>query len=184
MIRILVALLGAGAVVFVIHLVVHLGVFKPVSLSEETLGPYILIGRPHIGPYHKIVDTLNAMESWAKEKGIPCNPTFGEYLDDPMLVEHERLRSIGGCALTSEPQIPEDPSLIRKTLSEARYLVARFEGSPALGPLKVYRQAEKWLAQRKLKIVYPVIELYDVKSPTEVSTKYLFRLQEGTTDSP
>jgi DNA gyrase inhibitor GyrI len=43
------------------------------------------------------------VESWAKEKGIDCKDSFGQYLDNPDIVEEARLKARVGCMVQEKP---------------------------------------------------------------------------------
>lgn len=161
---------------FIVSLFIRSGAWKSVTVTESHLGPYSMIYKEYSGPYHKILPTIQEVETWAKTAGLDCGQSFGEYLDDPNVVEHERLRSRGGCIVS---QIPESlPSgFLSQTIPLRHYVVGEFSGSPALGPLKVYGKMTNYLETNRLKMNAPVIEIYNVKSETEVVTKYLFPVE-------
>jgi len=89
----------------------YLGAFKPVELLEKPVGPLHLIYKKHVGPYHKIVSTLDEVEKWAKENQVPCGRTFGEFLDNPNTVEEGRLRANCGCVIESENEQAPAPAM-------------------------------------------------------------------------
>jgi len=151
-----------------------MGIFKNVSIRTEAQGPFYLVYKEHVGPYHLISKTIADVERWANTEKIDCKISFGEYLDDPNKVEHERLRSNGGCLLKDSMAIPLPSDLRTSNRVAQNYVVAEFEGSPALGPYKVYNKVEEFLAEKKLKLAGPVIEIYEMKTPDLMQTKYLF----------
>jgi effector-binding domain-containing protein len=155
-------------------LVIYLGFYKPVDISVERRGPLHLLFKSHNGAYHEIGPTIREIEDWAMNHHLACDKTFGEYLDDPEVMDQDRLRSRGGCILNSEPpilpanfQYEERPRLI--------YVVGRFSGSPAIGPMKVYPKIKRYIAEHHLKATGAVIETYKIDGQN-VETEYLFPL--------
>lgn len=160
---------------FLVWFIYSVGFFKPVEIRQEKIGPLLLLYKEHVGPYHEITDAISAVESWAKEKKISCRRTFGEYLDDPQVVEHERLRSLGGCVVESEVNdLPADIKL--KTLPEKNYVVGLFHGAPMIGPYKVYPQINEYFSKEKLQQGSSVIEIYEMINDKDLLTKYLFEI--------
>lgn len=168
MLAIMLGVLGFG-----IYLANYLGAFKDVDLSEATFGPVKLIYQDHQGAYHKIVSKIQEVEVWAKANGFSCAKTFGQYFDDPRSVDEERLRSLGGCLVDEFPRnLP--PNFKTKEIPEGHFLQARFEGSPGIGPMKVYPKAEKYILDHQIKKNDSVIEVYEVLSEKEMKTVYYF----------
>jgi effector-binding domain-containing protein len=178
MLKVLKWLVVASIVVligFSIHLYRHLGLQKPVEISRAVSGPLLLLYKDHRGPYHQILPVIREVELWAVKQNVPCPRTFGQYLDDAQAVDQDRLRSRGGCVLSVLPNgIPPEGFSVLK-LPEHEYVVARFTGSPAAGPLTVYPAVKKYFADNRL--VYPptVIEIYSINGDN-VTTEYLFQL--------
>lgn len=161
---------------FSVSLFVKSGAWKSVTVSEADFGPFTMIYKEYSGPYHKILPTIQEVEAWVKSQGLGCTQSFGEYLDDPNVVEHERLRSRGGCLVTQVPeQLP--PGIQTQIIPLRHYVVGEFTGSPALGPLKVYGKINQHLEKNRMKITAPILEIYNVTSETEVMTQYLFPIE-------
>jgi effector-binding domain-containing protein len=155
----------------------YLGALRPVNLAEQEAGPYNLLYKENVGPYHKVAPLITEVETFAKSHGLICKLTFGQYLDDPRNVEEGRLRAHVGCLLSTEElaalkDLPADYKT--ETILSKKYLVAIFEGSPAIGPMKVYPKAEDYFNAKNIKIAGPVIEIYEVHSEKAMTTKYLF----------
>lgn len=150
-----------------------LGVFKKVTIEDGSRPSFKIIYKDFIGPYHKIGGVISEVETWCKSNQIPCERTFGEYIDDPTVVEHERLRSRGGCIVNEAPSTLPEP--LRSTEVPARnYYVASFEGSPWIGPYKVYSQVMDLAEQQRVTIKDPVIEIYELFGHNQMRTTYLF----------
>lgn len=156
-----------------LYMASYLGAFKGVDISESEQGPFKLVYKDHTGSYHKIVSAIEQVEAWARENKIDCTQSFGEYLDDAKTVEESRLRSRGGCIVTEVPQVLPEGFQYRE-LPARRYVVATFEGSPGIGPLKVYPKVEDFMKERTLTIEGPVIEIYVIHNQKAMTTTYLF----------
>lgn len=154
---------------------IKLGFFKDVVINEQPMPEMHLVYLEHVGSYHKILDALEKVEAWAKNANIDCSKSFGHFLDDPEVVEHERLRSDVGCIIDqSKSDLPE--GFKTKTLPAGKYLVAEFMGSPAIGPMKVYSKARRQFIDRNLTPPEDVIEIYHRLDEKSMKTIYLFRL--------
>lgn len=161
----------------------RLGSFKPVVIERQTkAGPYWLLTRDHLGPYHKIAAVISDVETWARTQGEPCTLTFGEYMDNPDTTDEDRLRSRGGCIISTKEKADE----LKKNLPEGTtvssiefgdVLYAVFEGSPAIGPQKVYPKAFEQMGALDLRSSGPVFEIYEILSPTQGRTRYLFPVE-------
>lgn len=160
---------------FFTYLAFYLGYFLPVEITEEDAGPFRVLSKNHLGPYHKIVPTIEEVETWGKAHGLSCKLTFGVYEDDPSKVEDVRLRSRGGCVL-SENEAPDDdlPEGFKiEELPAGFFVKAVFEGSPGIGPFKVYPMLQQRMEEKKYKMQgWGVIEIYEVKGPKEMTTTY------------
>ncbi len=195
--------LGLGLFTFIGWLLIYLGVFKDVLIVEKSEGPFLAIYLEHRGAYHKIGDKIREVETWAKEQGVPCTLTFGEYIDDPRTIEEGRLTSFGGCIFPAplenqdQPKKPDSntenkidtdisrinqlklpPNFNKKYFPNKSYIQALFEGSPGIGPLVVYPKVEKYFTAHNLRKSGPVIEIYEIKdshSKTGMITRYLFQ---------
>jgi AraC family transcriptional regulator len=157
------------------------GYYKDVIITSGEQGPYILVYKVHKGPYHKIAPIIDEVEAYFKKNNLPCPLAFGRYLHDPNLVEHDRLESHGGCLFS---MMDEKLDLLLKQtdykvepLEKKDYLVATFDGSPSIGPFKVYPKVKSWLNKYNYKQVGPVIEVYQTTGQDEVVTRYLFEYQ-------
>jgi DNA gyrase inhibitor GyrI len=161
---------------FGVYLSTYLGAYKKVDISQATEGPFKIVYVDHMGPYHKIIKNLEVVEKYFKLKGQPCGRTFGEYLDDPQIVEEARLRAKAGCIVETIPtDLPAD--FKSGNLPARKYVVAVFTGSPGIGPLKVYPKVNEFMLAQKLKQDGPVIEIYEIhaiKEKNAMTTTYLF----------
>lgn len=155
------------------YLALHLGAFKPVSFEMGEYGPFYLVFKPHLGAYHKIVPVIEDVERWVKSQHQTCEQSFGEYIDNPKAVEQERLRSNGGCLVTGLiPNLPSDYQ--QKEVPKQFFIRAQFEGSPAIGPYKVYMKAEELMSEKGLIPNGPVFEVYEIQNDQKMKTTYYF----------
>ena len=150
-------------------------------MHPETRGRFFLIYKVHRGPYHKIAPVIDSVENFFKENKVNCPLAFGRYLHDPDSVPHDRLESHGGCAF---PQISEELKKLAEeqklqidTIEKKEYLVAHFEGSPSVGPLKVYPYVEEWMAKYGYKKKGSVLEIYQTTGEDSLHTRYLFEYE-------
>jgi hypothetical protein len=155
------------------YLAVHLGAFKPVTLDMGEFGPYQLIYKKHLGAYHKIVPVIEDVEKWVRTQGENCRLSFGEYIDNPKAVEQARLRSNGGCIVSkSLSNLP--PEFEQRELPKQFFIRGQFDGSPAIGPYKVYLKASEMMEAKSLIPNGPVFELYEILPNNKMKTEYLF----------
>ena len=177
-IRYLLLPLLIAILVFAFYLMNYLGTFKPVIIEEKKAGPFQMIYKNHVGPYHKIVPVIEEVEKWAKAQGYDCKVSFGEYLDNPETSEEARLRSRGGCVVPEFPaQLPE--GFEKQTLPEKDYVTAVFEGSPGIGPMKVYPKAHEYIRDQGLvRESETVMEMYVIHSPESMTTTYYFPIKK------
>jgi len=158
-----------------IYMANYLGAFKAVDISETDRPAMKLVYKDHTGSYHKIVTVIEQVEAWAKENKIDCSESFGEYIDDANAVEEARLRSRGGCIVDEIPaNLPE--GFQAREIPARKYVMATFEGSPGIGPIKVYPKAESYMKERQLVMDGSVMEIYVIHSEKAMTTTYLFPL--------
>jgi AraC family transcriptional regulator len=165
-----VPLLLVAAVVYAFF---NLGVFKKVEIEQGKYNEMVLLYKDHVGPYHNIGDVIKEIENWALEHKVECQKTFGQFLDDPRVVEHERLRSRGGCVLSRFPHT-YSPDYKLLTVPPKNYVIAYFEGSPWIGPYKVYGKVHRFAAAKGQSLSGPVFEIYELMNGNRMKTTYLF----------
>lgn len=164
---------------FAVFLANYLGAFKGVDISEASQGPYKIVYLEHVGPYHKVNKVIEKVEKYMATKGTVCGRTFGEYMDDPQVVEEARLRSKVGCIVDNVPaQLEED--FKAGEIPARNYVVAVFTGSPGIGPMKVYPRVNDYMLKKHLKMAGAVVEIYEIHSiavKNAMTTTYLFPIQ-------
>jgi hypothetical protein len=159
----------------------YLGALRPVTMQEVSPQVMTLLSVDHVGAYHKISEDIVRVEDWAKAHKLLCKKTFGKFLDDPRVIEEGRLRSKAGCIWgeSISEQVPLLPTELPSGFSVEKLemttaLQAVFEGSPAIGPWKVYSKAEDYFAAKPVQRGNFVLEVYEVHSAKEMTTTYFF----------
>lgn len=176
MIKNLIIAVFAIALSLAVYLYVYLGFYKPVEIEIGTRGPLAMLYKDHLGAYHMIGPIITDVETWARENKIECAKTFGEYIDDPAAIDQDRLRSHGGCLIPGPLASPPTAPMKFELRPEKTYVIARFSGSPSIGPFKVYPKAHKFIEEKRLRVSVPVIETYDVRGGN-VTTEFLFEIE-------
>lgn len=160
-----------------IYLYFHLGVYKNVTLELKEEGPFIMVYKDHVGAYHKIVPVIEEVEKWTRAQGENCTESFGEYIDDPKAVEQERLRSRGGCIISKKLEnLPEGYHI--QEIPKQNFLHGVFEGSPAIGPYKVYMKAFDWIDSHGYLPNGSIFEIYEIHPDKTMTTEYLFPIKQ------
>lgn len=173
MLKVTIATVVVLIIAFVVHLVTYLGVFRPVDIETGVRPATGLLYKEHLGPYHKINTIIADVETWAKANGIECRLTFGEYFDDPSAIEEVRLRSRGGCLVATKPtQFPNDFKY--EDSPEVKAVIAKFSGSPAVGPYRVYGAVGNYMNEGRMVSTGPTREVYEVISEKAMNTTYYF----------
>lgn len=173
-----------GLLIFGLYLAQYVGAFKKVNIGLESRETFYLIGKNHNGAYHQIVPVIQEVESWFKSNSLDCRLSFGEYIDNPNTTEEGRLRSIGGCIISSsdhkkidewKEKIPNEYFL--KEIQAQKFLVAKFEGSPGFGPIKVYPKVQNFSHENQIALLGPNFEIYEIFEKNKMITTYLFYLK-------
>lgn len=177
-----------GFILFFLYLFQYTGAFKSVVVDQDERGPYTVIYKTHLGPYHKIVSTIEEVEKWAQANNLKCRLSFGEYFDDPRAVEEGRLNSRGGCLI--DPLVENEKNILEKLKStlpqdfkiaeieKTKAVVALFSGAPGIGPLKVYPKATDYIAEHRLTPKGSVIEIYEVFDKRSMQTTYIWPVKD------
>jgi hypothetical protein len=174
----------SGIIVFITSLSFRLGAFKEVKVIDtpKTINLTMLY-KDFTGPYHLINKELKDVETFAKNIGINCDKTFGEFLDDPNTLDASRLRSHVGCIVNEDTSIDsinlEKYNLKLKSLSKQKAIIAHFNGSPSISPYKVYPKVADRFKQLRVNFSYPVIEVYEIVRGSKVETTYYFFINDS-----
>ncbi|MEI7973849.1 MAG: AraC family transcriptional regulator, partial [Bdellovibrio sp.] len=125
-----------------VYLWTYLGAWKTREISLQEKPRAWVLGKTHVGAYHGVSKIIESVESEMFRQSLSCPKSFGEFLDDPNLVEEIRLRSRAGCWYETLPSglrerpLPKDWFL--EESSPRKAILARFLGAPSIGPIKVY----------------------------------------------
>lgn len=168
-------------IVFAVTIFFRLGGHKEVNIITKDLGPTAVIYTDHLGPYHEVNDSIVKVENWATEHNLPCQKTFGVYLDNPNTSDPTRLRSEVGCILdgiTSVSLTDQLPDWLKfKSYEEGQYVVAIFEGAPSIGPMKVYPAVDEYIKEKRFVKKAPPMEIYSFSGEHEALTEYRFLVE-------
>ena len=165
----------AAILAFSVFMYFRLGMNKTVMLEAREAGPFKTLYQKHTGPYYKIAEKIEFVEKWALANGVSCSKTFGQYIDDPQSVDEDRLQSEGGCIVEDMPSdLKPLEGMIVGEIAKRKYLMAKFDGAPSVGPYTVYPKAFEWLSKNSMTLDGPIVEIYNVLNAKEVVTEYLF----------
>lgn len=179
--------LALGILVFSLYLLQYTGAFKKVTVSIDQREQMNVIYKDYQGAYHKVVSTIEEVEIWAKKNDLKCRLSFGEYLDNPNLVEEGRLRARAGCIM--DPLVAAETAQFEKlksnlpegfkadTIHPMKAVVAIFSGAPGIGPLKVYPKAQEFIIKEKLVAQGSVYEIYEIFDSKSMQTTYIWPVQ-------
>lgn len=156
----------------------HLKAYKEPSIYYDSQPPLTLVFIEIRGDYVQTSIKIGEVENLVKTANFKCDATFGLFFDDPELVATQDLKSWMGCIYQDGEQIPEgiETLTIKKLEANKDILAADFEGSPALGPRKVYPKAKKMLGNSIS--LFPALEIYTYKN-NELRTKYYFLSEQS-----
>lgn len=160
-----------------------LGTFnEAVVHGPQERGPFNVVYLEHRGPYQEIMSVINEVQKYLDQKGTAGREAFGEYFDDPSLVKPEDLRSNGGVIVDGLLEEggrlePEEPYKF-KTIERRLYLVITFRGSPALGAMKAYPKADRWIEESDYVFSNePALEIYRMEGKKMI-TEYLIPIAQ------
>lgn len=176
-----------GIVILLSYVAYHVGYFKNVKVESVGANSFILIGLPHLGPYHRVIEKIKLVEQEMMLLPAGCQYSFGLYLDDPRNTEQERLKSFGGCIVANPSDLPSLMAAIKEkglTTIETRVwsydqaVKATFEGSPGIGPFKVYPAVEAYRQGKQLvSETKGVLEVYEIFADQKMVTDYYFPMK-------
>ena len=174
--------IGIGLLVLFLYIMQYTGAFRSVTIAVDNRPALQVIYKDYMGPYHKIVTTIEEVEKWSKANGLKCRLSYGEYFDNPDVVEEGRLRAHGGCII--DPLVPAEKDLAAQLKIPAEFklaeipasktVVALFSGAPGIGPLKVYPKANDFIEKEKLVKKGNVIEVYEIFDAKNMQTTYMW----------
>lgn len=178
-----------GLLIFGLYLAQYVGMFKKVSVGLENRETFSVVAKKHVGAYHQIVPLIQEVEAWFKSNSLDCRLSFGEYFDNPNTVEEGRLNSIGGCVISAKDltkleewksKLPEGYFI--KDVPAQRFVVASFEGSPGVGPFKVYPKVQNFALANQILLQGPNFEIYEIFEKNKMNTTYLFYIKSDASN--
>ena len=155
---------------FILLVAFNLGVFKKVSISQGTRGPYSIIYIPHQGAYHLIKEKVHLVGKMLDEQKISKINPGALFYDDPRDVPIEKLRSEGGYFVEQEVNLhhPFD----QKTIPQRKVIVGTTKAHSFLAPFKIYPKVVEFMKRHQLQHAGPVLEKYLPKGIIEVEVPY------------
>ena len=176
---------------FAVAVFVHLGAYKSPHIAVRSIPAMTLLYTEHIGPYNEVAPLMDKVQQWARAHHLSCDKTFGLYLDNPQTTEERRLRSHVGCVLTSPAPAPDvlcptptggaagsSNCYKAEQFPAGRYIWASFDGSPAIGPLKVYPRIYEFARDHRLKTSASSLEVYIVRGQMNLTTEYYIAITQ------
>jgi len=158
------------------------GAYKSVEAEKTTAPKLQLFYVENVGPYHKIMENLSYVEEEFKKLGTPCPRTFGHFLSDPKIIDHEKLISHVGCAfkVDESPQLFTLPDRVKEKFFGSEdnnpnrvCFKGSFKGSPALSAIKVYPVLKEMAQKNKVKLSKDYLEVYTVDDDSVKTDVYL-----------
>lgn len=157
------------------------GAYKSVETKKTPPPKLQLFYVENIGPYHKIMENLSYVEDEFKKLGTPCKKTFGHFLSDPEIIDHDKLVSHVGCAFAPEesPQLFTLPDRVKEKFfsSEERAdkvcFKGNFKGSAHLSAIKVYPILKKMAEAERIKLTDDYLEVYTIEGDKVLTDVYL-----------
>ncbi|MFC1489662.1 GyrI-like domain-containing protein [Candidatus Latescibacterota bacterium] len=166
----LIILLIALGFVFVLTAVLaRYGLFVSVKISEQEVGPYVLVCENHVGPYQNTGPIMDKIYYDLKDNfRLETTKGFGIYYDNPREVAKDELRSIAGCivetkSLDETKQIIDKYKIMEFPASKSVVTEFPFKGklSVFVGIFKVYPKLAAFAAERSY-AQKPIMEMYDM----------------------
>lgn len=158
----------------------YLGVFSKLKVTEQKVGPYLLVYKEFVGPYSAVGKVIKEVWVSCSQAGIKTTKCFGIYLSDPKTTDWDKQRCELGCIVE-----PKDLKKVKaltknfktKTWTIANCLTTEFpiknDYSYMIGPMKAYPELTKTLTAKKAKLE-TCMEIYDLPA-----TKILFIFRLG-----
>ncbi|MCU0822480.1 MAG: GyrI-like domain-containing protein [Spirochaetes bacterium] len=160
-----------GILVVVISIVLlvlaYFGLFVPIKISEETVGPFWLVYEKYTGDYKNVGPVMDKLYYDLKKDGIETSRGFGIYYDNPEKVDKDKLRSAVGCILENKDESKLDG--LKKKYNAIQYpasncAIVRFPFNGTLsiiiGIMRVYPKLGKYMKDHNYPEA-PFIEIYN-----------------------
>ncbi|MFA5113902.1 MAG: GyrI-like domain-containing protein [Candidatus Margulisiibacteriota bacterium] len=157
----------------------YMGVFSTPKVTVQKVGPYTLVYEEYVGPYSNTGKVIQRVYDGCTLEGVMTEKGFGIYLNDPKMVDQNKMRSEIGCVLEAKDfgkarQLRKKFKI--KTWRASDCLVAEFpirnNLSYMIGPFKAYPELNKAMNAKKAELG-ACMELYDMPAR---KTLYIFQL--------
>jgi len=167
--KILLIVLGLFIAIVVIAYA-FIGGFAKIDIQEKQTGGEVLVYQEMTGDYSKSALVMDQVyNTLLNDFKIETTKGFGEYYDNPAVVEKEKLRSDIGCILE-----PKDTGRVAKlegkfkikSCPEGNYIVTEFPFKSKLsvfvGIMRVYPAINKYIKEKGYSEEGSIMEIYDV----------------------
>lgn len=144
--------------------------FRKIKVAVATQGGETVVYESITGDYRQSGVVMDKVYyTLLNDFNIKTYKGYGQYYDNPKLVDKDKLRSEAGCVIESadlEKLNQIELSFKVKTIPTKEYLVAEFpykgKISVIVGIMRVYPALEKFIMKNNYPIDGSVIEIYDV----------------------
>ncbi len=156
------------------------GAYKSVKVMKTKPPQLHMFYIKNTGPYHQIVEKIQKVEKIFKNLQFPCKKTFGHFLSDSKIIDHNKLLSHVGCAFykTETKKLPQlikgvEEKFFGLKSKEKICYKGTFKGSPSLSGIKIYPKLYKLAQQDKVKLKPDSLEVYTVDGDKVTTDVYL-----------
>lgn len=156
------------AVIAIIIILSHYGLYANVTITEKEVGPYTLVYKKHIGDYTKVGSLMSSIKADLETKyNIKAEKSFGLYFDNPETVDADKLRSVVGYIIENKTvadleNLKADFSV--KEYPKSKSVVSEFpyKGLPSIiiGIFRVYPDFMNYIETNNYPLT-PIMEIYN-----------------------
>ncbi len=151
----------------------YMGCLSNYEVTEQEMGPYAVAYKEYVGPYTQVASTMDEVYQALLSEEITDQVGFGIYLDNPAIVDKDKLRSEVG-SIINDADIQKlsttTEDYMVKTLPKTKSIVAEFPYknmlSFMLAPVKMYRVLEEYMIANEIEWTedMPAMEIYDIEN--------------------
>ena len=160
-------------IILIFLLMLYLGMFQKMKVTQKEMGPYIIAYEHFVGPYSKTFTAFNNVYNVLLENNIETQLGLGIYYDDPSKVPADQLRSDCGSVLEGEAiakaNLLKDKISI-KEINKTNCIVTTFPiknpMSYMVGPMKAYPALTKYAKENNVELGSLSYEVYDMPNKT------------------
>lgn len=147
--------IGGGLALLVIGFLAYQGLLGEATITEKVVGPYAYAYEEFVGPYKDTGKVFDKVYTTLKDAGIETTKGIGVYMDNPMQVPADKLRSQCGSIL-EEKDMPRAVQLRDKlklgTIPAQNSVMVELPLKNGLsymiGPAKAYPALGKYIGER------------------------------------